>query len=163
MKYLDKNIYEKACYSGDELYNEKWQNCLASYYKVFEENRYRLPVEFLKEYEKSDFHDNILHCFSIHRRALKNNTVFDIEMHILDYENREKKHILLFKEVDNIRFDSNTAVDCEWLYAEILPIDGKRMSLEIKFVSSDLYFEFSKLRYKKAQGKTKHTSRKSTT
>ena len=39
----------------------------------------------------------------------------------------------------------------DWIYCEILPVDEKRTSLEVEFPDDTVYFEFSRMHYKKTK------------
>lgn len=76
-------------------------------------------------------------------------------MHLLDYYNKNIMHNMVFLNVINFKSNLNfnaPAGNFDWMYCEMLPVDEKRLSLEIAlFDDSMLYFEFSKMRYKKVK------------
>lgn len=155
MKYLKYDIYEKVCSMNQmerDLYAEEWNVCCEEYSKIFEQIAHRLPKAFLKEFNKYHMHDNIVQSILIKREVLKKGYRYDLHMKLLDYYDKRIMHSLVFKNIKNLKvdFDFVFAGNCDWIYCEILPVDEMRLSLEVfLFSGSMLYFEFSRLHYKK--------------
>lgn len=152
MKYLLPEVYEKAVFPDFEEDLRRWLESCENYCDDLLRNKNRFPKVFLREYEKKYFHDNVFESLKIHRKELKTRYAYDIEMCLLEYADNNIRHQLLFKNVEHVKMDLNliSAGNADWIYGEFLPVDEKRLSLEVfLFGDSSLYFDFSRLHYKK--------------
>lgn len=143
MKYLKQELYEKAVY-GDEFdkWDEMYQISLAELEKISS----RLPKLFLKEFYKYHFHDNLLISLTIERVGYRH----ALKMELSEYHDERIIHSLEFTDVSNFKSSLELRnMREDWIYCEILPVDEKRTSLEIAFPDDMMYFEFSKMHYKK--------------
>ena len=117
----------------------------------------RLPKSFVAEYEKRNFHDHIIDFFALKHRALNRGEKYDFELQLMDYTDNRIHHYLTFVDVTVLKCDMDFTAFAgyhDWYYSEILPVDDKRFSLEVRlFDESSLYIEFNRLRYKKKKEK----------
>ena len=151
MKYLNNDIYQKACFPGGKENEEKWHELYNQYLQEFNKTSSRLPKTFLKEFEKQHMHDYIVKNILIIRKELKSKFHYDLTLCLTRY-NHINDHLLKFTNVKKLKgslFTNYTNSFYDWIHSEILAVDEKRMSIEILFNKEDkLYFEFSRLHYK---------------
>ena len=154
MKYLKYELYEKACspYNVEED-EEEWAVQYRKFMQEFSQISDRLPKLFLKEFGKKHFHDNILNFISIEKIEIKKGYKYLLTMNLLDSCDDSITHNLVFSDVKRFKSELDFtffAGSSDWLYCEILPVDERRLSLEvILFDDSVIYFDFAKLRYRK--------------
>jgi len=152
MRYLKLNTYNDIPRGGEQS-EVIWDEQYREFLKEFELVIPRLPKTFIKEFKKHHLHDSIINHILIQKINLKRSFRYNFLIEMRDYYNKSTKHTLEFTNVDNIR--SNMMFDfagvCDWLFCEILPVNGKRLSFEVMlFDNSFIYFEFSKLKYRKS-------------
>ncbi len=148
MKYLKPELYEKVCYSENSEYYDKWNEMYQTSLTELEKISSRLPKLFLKEFNKYHFHDNTMLSLSIQRV----NYHYVLKMELLDSHDKKIIHNLVFTDVRNFKSNMDLGVSWEdWIYCEILPVDEKRTSLEVEFPDDTVYFEFSRMHYKKTK------------
>jgi len=153
MKYLTYELSDKASSFDGEEYEAEWNEQYKKFLDEFNQLSKRLPKSFLTEFKKKHFHDNIINLLSIEKIKVKRGYEYLLTMNLLDYHDEKLIHNLVFSNVKNFKSDLSFgafAGSCDWLYCEILAVNEKRLYLEVAlFSDSYLYFEFSKLRYKK--------------
>ena len=156
MKYLRYELSDQTLGPNGELYKEEWERQCNLYHKEFESISSRLPKLFLDEYRKKEFHDFKIESLYLTMRCLKSGYKYDLEIKFLDYCDEKIHHYLYLIDVNSLKgnFDFMMAGNFDWIYAEILSVDDHRLSLEVRlFDDSNLYLEFSKLRYRKVMDK----------
>ena len=151
MRYLMYTLYERTCDPYDTRAGEEWNLQYKRWKEVLNESQSRFPKRFLKEYNKNDFHDNVIESVKITLQQNSKKVKYCLEMVVRDNYAKNTQHILVFEDIKNIRstieFDCFSGC-CDWIYAEFLPIDEKYLSFEvILFSNSMLYFEFKKMHY----------------
>ena len=149
MKYLNIEVI-----ANDPSYYE-WDRRYDLWMQEFATIQDKFPKRFLKEFGKNHFHDNIIDAISLNRIVTKKGaSKYHLNMKLLDHDDKRFVHDLDFFDVRKFKpdllFDGGTGV-CDWLYCEILPAGEGRFSLEINLFGNDssIYFDFSKMRYKK--------------
>lgn len=149
MKYLNIEVI-----ANDPSYDE-WDRRYDLWMQEFATIQDKFPKRFLKEFSKNHFHDNIIDSLFIEKiKTKRNGYKYHLNMKLLDHDDKRFVHDLIFFDVRNFKsdllFDGSTGV-CDWLYCEILPVGEKRFSFEIELFgnNSSIYFDFSKMRYKK--------------
>lgn len=154
MRYLDFSLYEKLCCTHPEKDDEdKWNRAYKKYSEHFHSISNRFPKSFLKEFQKYQFHDNIIDSITIAKKPLKTKCQYDICIRLIDYHKKEVIHQLRFTNVRNMKTNmlfEGCAGSFDWLYSEFLEVNENRLSFEvILFEDSSLYLEFAQLYYKK--------------
>ena len=157
MKYLTDELSHKVCLPGGEIYEPEWNRQIQKMLDELEKISSRLPKRFLKEFKKKHFHDNIISNIGIEMADMSGK--YNVIMRVIDHIDPNVEYILIFHKVENLKSelklgDYGGAVD--WLYCEILLINQKRLSFEVALPDSFLYFEFSKLQYKKLRNSTEN-------
>lgn len=160
MKYLHYDLYQQYVASENMLISEKWIRQYNLWLEEFNNLQNRLPKRFFSEYKKTEFHDFVLSFFELQKEENKSGkSKHKLIMQLEDCQATDYYHQLFFYDVGQVQANlsfSAFAGSCDWLYAEILPVNDQYLSFEIiLFDSSILYFDFKKMEYKKVRMNTK--------
>lgn len=150
MKYLKPELCEKACFYDE--YEAEWNERNRLFLEEFQTILSRLPKRFIQEFNKYHFHDNELRKMYIEKKLLTREYKYFLYMDLIDYRDSSVHHLLTFEDIKNLKTDLvlSDGGNSDWIYCEILPVNNKYLSLEVfLFGDSSMYFEFTKLRYKK--------------
>lgn len=162
MKYLNVDINDIPMI-GDEnnkergaeydKYERKWNEQYKKYQKEFSNITTKLPKNFLKEYNKHDFHDNLVKSIYLTCNNTTKRIEYSLCIELIDYYDDQILHKLSLIKPVNVKMNMSIASYpnySSWLYCEILPAGDKQLSIEIAFCNNSvLYAQFSKLRYRK--------------
>jgi len=149
VKYIGQNVDGN---STPDIQSNQWREQYDRWMCEFESIAGRLPKLFLKAFAKHHFHDNIIESIEVRKVARGAGHKYNLTICMEDYHDNSVRHHLVFQDIPgfaaNISFAGGGC--CDWQHCEILPINERRMSFELMaFSEGTLYFEFSKLKYKR--------------
>lgn len=152
MKFLLEDLYFLTTDPNLDQFDDLWNVQVTKYLQAFKALYPRLPKRFVQNYLKTHFHDFVILSCCIKRVLRGSSFRYDLIMDLQEYAN-ENVHQLHFQNVSMLKSNLCFQVfcgTCDWIFAEFLPVDDQKMSLEVVlFSDSKLYFEFTKLKYKK--------------